>query len=130
MALKDTGSLAGVSRSPSEACRSPDRREGSETRRRSDQILKHVMSPTAEKCGYVATRADEIAEPGLITHQIIRQLIDDDLVIADLAEENPNAYYEPAIRHAIRKPVVQIIQAGEVIPFDVQDANTLHLFGR
>ena len=37
-----------------------------DVRKRSDQILKHVFKPAAEACGYKATRADEISEPGII----------------------------------------------------------------
>jgi hypothetical protein len=99
--------------------------EGSETRQRSDQILKHLITPATKECGYQAIRADKISEPGIITSQVIQHLIDDDLVIADLTEKNPNVFYELAIRHAIKKPVVQIIQVGESIPFDVSMTRTI-----
>jgi len=79
----------------------PIGQEESETRNRSDLVLKHIIKPAAEECGYKAVRADEISEPGIITTQVIQRLIDDDLVIADLTERNPNVFYELAIRHAI-----------------------------
>ena len=99
----------------------------SETRKRSDQILKHVISPAAVECGYSATRADQISEPGMITSQVIQHIVDDPLVIADLTERNPNVFYELAIRHAIRKPLVQLIKKGEQIPFDVAGTRTIHV---
>ena len=98
---------------------------GSETRKRSDIILKYVIAPVAEHCGYTALRADQISEPGLITSQVIQHIIDDPLVIADLTERNPNVFYELAIRHALRKPLVQIIKKGEQIPFDVAGTRTI-----
>ena len=101
--------------------------EGSEERIRSDQILKHIIRPAAEECGYKAVRADEISEPGIITTQIIDHLMNDDLVIADLTGHNPNVFYELAVRHAVRKPVVQMIAAGERIPFDVAAARTIQV---
>jgi hypothetical protein len=101
--------------------------ESSDTRRRSDQVLKHIIKPAAESCGYSAIRADEIDKPGLITSQVIQRVIDDPLVIADLSETNPNVFYELAIRHAIRKPLVQIIEKGERIPFDVAGTRTVHV---
>lgn len=97
----------------------------SETRRRSDQILKHVISPAVVECGYKPLRADQIAEPGLITSQVIQHIVDDPLVVADLTERNPNVFYELAVRHAIRKPLVQIIKKGEQIPFDVAGTRTI-----
>lgn len=98
---------------------SPIGEEGSETRERSDQILKHIITGPAEQNGYTVIRADKISEPGIITTQIIEYIVDADLVIADLTEKNPNVFYELAIRHAIRKPLVQMIRKGEIIPFDV-----------
>lgn len=99
----------------------------SDTRKRSDQILKHVISPAVESCGYKATRADQISEPGMITSQVIQKIVDDPLVIADLTGRNPNVFYELAIRHVIRKPLVQIIKKGEQIPFDVAGTRTIHV---
>ncbi len=99
----------------------------SDTRKRSDQILKHVISPATEECGYKAIRADQISEPGMITSQVIQHIVDDPLVIADLTERNPNVFYELAIRHAIRKPLVQLIKKGEQIPFDVAGTRTIHV---
>ena len=99
----------------------------SETRKRSDQILKHVITPALRDCGYKPTRADHISEPGMITSQVIQKIVDDPLVIADLTERNPNVFYELAIRHAIRKPLVQLIKKGEQIPFDVAGTRTIHV---
>ena len=98
---------------------SPIGEEGSETRERSDQVLKHIISGSVEQMGYTVIRADKISEPGIITTQIIEHIVDAELVIADLTEKNPNVFYELAIRHAIRKPLVQMIRKGDVIPFDV-----------
>ena len=106
---------------------SPIGEQNSDTRRRSDQVLHHIIRPAAEKCGYKAVRADEIDKPGIITSQVIQHVVNDDLVVADLTERNPNVFYELAIRHALRKPLVQIIQKGEAIPFDVAGTRTIHV---
>lgn len=98
---------------------SPIGEEGSETRERSDQVLKHVITAPIEQLGYEVIRADKISEPGIITTQIIEHIVDSELVIADLTEKNPNVFYELAVRHAIRKPLIQLIKKGEIIPFDV-----------
>jgi hypothetical protein len=68
-----------------------------------------------------------MAAPGIITNQVIRELLEAPLVIADLTEHNANVYYELAIRHAIRKPLVELIKTGEVVPFDVAATRVLHL---
>jgi hypothetical protein len=63
----------------------------------------------------------------MITSQVIQHIVEDPLVIADLTDRNPNVFYELAIRHAIRKPLVQIIKKGEQIPFDVAGTRTINL---
>lgn len=104
---------------------SPIGSEGSEIRRRSDQVLRYIFGPAATKCGYKPVRADQISEPGIITSQVIQHVVDDPLVLADLTGHNPNVLYELAIRHAIKKPVVQVIAAGESLPFDVAASRTV-----
>ena len=99
----------------------------SETRKRSDQVFKHVIAPAVLALGYRAVRADHISEPGMITSQVIQHIVDDPLVIADLTDRNPNVFYELAIRHAIRKPLVQLIRKGDTIPFDVAGTRTIHV---
>jgi hypothetical protein len=100
--------------------------EGSDVRVRSDQVLKHIITPAARECSYEAIRADQISEPGLITSQVIQHVVEDPLVIADLTGRNPNVFYELAF-HALKKPVVQIIHATESIPFDVAASRTIHV---
>lgn len=101
--------------------------DGSLTRKRSDQIFKHILKPVASECGYDAVRADHISEPGTISTQVINHILDDPMVVADLSEHNPNVFYELAVRHAIRKPYVQIIEKGEKIPFDVAGLRTVEI---
>ncbi len=98
---------------------------GSSTRVRSDQILSHVIREVAQPLGFNVVRADEIAEPGIISTQILEHILNDPLVIADLTERNPNVYYELAVRHAVRKPVIQLVQKGEPLPFDVAQTRTI-----
>jgi hypothetical protein len=101
--------------------------EESEVRKRSDQILRYVIEPSTSECGYEAIRADKIEKPGVITSQVIQHIIEDSLVIADLTGHNANVFYELAIRHALRKPFIQMIQKGEKIPFDVSGTRTIYI---
>jgi hypothetical protein len=100
--------------------------EGTEIRRRSNQVLKYIIEPVMGNLDHEVERADRISQPGMITHQVIEHLIDDELVVADLTGSNPNVFYELAIRHATRKPVITIIEEGERIPFDVNQSRTIH----
>jgi hypothetical protein len=86
--------------------------------RRHKQVLRHLVQKVLGT-RFRVVRADEIDDEGLITNQIIEHLIDDDLVIADLTGLNPNVFYEVAVRHAARKPIVHLITQGQEIPFDI-----------
>ncbi|QZD93928.1 hypothetical protein [Qipengyuania gelatinilytica] len=97
---------------------SPIGSEGSDTRKRADKLLKYVIHPVVSPRGYSVERADHLSEPGIITNQIVRKILDADLLIADLSEGNPNVFYELAIRHGSAKPFVHIIGSKEKIPFD------------
>jgi hypothetical protein len=89
-----------------------------EEQRTYKQVLKHLVRKVLD-ADYDVVRADQIDDEGLITNQVIEHLLDDDLVVADLTGLNPNVFYEIAVRHAARKPIVHLITKGQEIPFDV-----------
>lgn len=98
---------------------------GSEIRKQSDQLFRHVIRPAVESLGYTPTLAGEISEPGLITNQIIKRIVSDPIVVADLSGSNPNVFYELALRHAVRKPLIQVLRKGDPLPFDVSGMRTI-----
>jgi len=97
----------------------------SDTRKKSDLLFNHVIKPVMDEFEYTTDRADKIGEPGIITSQVIQRIEKSPLVIADLTGPNANVFYELAIRHAIRKPLIQLITKGEPIPFDVAGLRTI-----
>ena len=94
-------------------------------RKRSDQVLKYIIEPAVKERGYEAIRADKISSPGLITSQVIQHVVGDALVVADLTDNYPNVFYELAIRHAFRKPYIQLMLEGQKPPFDVAPVRTI-----
>jgi hypothetical protein len=106
---------------------SPIGDEGSPTRQRSDKVLDYFIEPVVTEYGYEPVRADEIGDPGMITSQVIEYAVDSPLAIADLTNHNPNVFYELAVRHTYREPVIQIISSDESIPFDIADTRTIHI---
>lgn len=96
--------------------------EESLTRTHSDWLLQGIIKPVFDQHfpDYDVIRADKISVPGMIDAQVINLLIDAELVIADMSELNPNAFYEMGIRHMEQKPIVHMFLKGEEIPFDVK----------
>lgn len=99
----------------------------SEVRKRSDQLLNHVLEPVLLRNNYDALRADQIPKVGFITTQIINLVVESELVIADLTGSNPNVFYELALRHASGKPYIQVVDAGAKIPFDISGIRTISI---
>jgi hypothetical protein len=99
--------------------------EGSPTRICSDLTFDYIIKPVVKKYGYNLNRADRMGKTGMISNHIIKQLLDSDLVIADLTDYNPNVFYELAIRHITQKPCIQMIKNGLKLPFDVYGIQTV-----
>lgn len=98
---------------------SPIGSENSPTREYFDKVRRHIIDPVAKDMAYLTVRSDEIPRPGTITNHIIEHLLKDDLVVADMTERNPNVFYELAVRHAVRKPVILMGAIGNRVPFDL-----------
>jgi DivIVA domain-containing protein len=98
---------------------------GSEERRRSDGILNFVVAHAAEELGLRAVRADQLAEPGQITRQVVDHVLRARAAVADLTFLNPNVFYELAVRHTARLPTVLIVEEGERLPFDIAQMRTI-----
>jgi|GEM_PF-1536392 len=102
--------------------------EGSEIRIKAYGLIDAVIRPILTEMGFNVKEPLEIASPGSITNHIINQLIDADLVVANLTGPNPNVMYELAVRHSANKPVVTLAEHSTVIPFDIYAERTIRYF--
>ncbi|MDX5339239.1 MAG: hypothetical protein LPK25_09435 [Cyclobacteriaceae bacterium] len=79
-----------------------------------------LIKPVVESKGLECVRADEITHSGSIDVQMYRELLQADLVIADLSTLNANAVYELGIRHALRPYTTLVISEDKLMyPFDL-----------
>jgi hypothetical protein len=71
-------------------------------------LLKGIIQPVlARYPEFQVKRADQDARPGLIDVHMINDILDAELVIADLSYLNPNTFYEIGIRHMTEKPIIR-----------------------
>jgi hypothetical protein len=89
------------------------------------EVLRSIITPAAQASQFTVKTANRQGSD-LIQSTIINDLMDADLVIADLTEHNPNVLFELGMRMAEDKPVVLIKAEGTGPLFDVD--NMLRVF--
>jgi len=100
----------------------------SDIRRAAEGVIDAVIVPALCEMGFDEENikvAHRMPSPGSINKQVISSVLECDLAVANLTSLNPNVMYELAIRHAARKPVVQICQKGTRLPFDITEERTI-----
>jgi hypothetical protein len=85
-----------------------------------DEVLRQVLSPAAAAAGFTVKTADRRGSD-VIQSTIVNDLLDADLVLADLTEHNPNVLFELGMRIAEEKPVVLVRAKGTGRIFDVDN---------
>jgi len=85
-----------------------------------NKTYKILIKPVVESKNLICVRADEILHSGPIDLYMYQQLLDADIVIADISTANVNAFYELGIRHALRQRTTIVISEDKfAYPFDL-----------
>ena len=98
---------------------------GTPTRERADNVYRYLIAPVCEDLGYKPVRVDHVNAVDNINETVINYLKTAPMVVADMTEHNPNAFYELGFRQALELPLVPIIKVGERLPFDVITTRTV-----
>jgi hypothetical protein len=85
-----------------------------------DEVLNSLIKPACNAADFGVQTARSHGSD-LIHHTIIRQLVEADLVIADLTDHNPNVLFELGIRIALDRPILLIRAKGTPPIFDVDN---------
>jgi hypothetical protein len=78
-----------------------------------------AIKPIIKRFKYKPRRIDEIQDSGSITNQILEELAQSAIVLADLMGERPNCYYEAGFAHAIGKEIIFTVRKGSSVHFDL-----------
>lgn len=101
--------------------------ENSEERKNADDKFDLVFKSILDELGYESIRADKIGTPNSISNDIVKSILESDLMIADVSDLNPNVFYELAVRNSIQKPVIVIKGKSQKMPFDIYDKRAISL---
>ena len=104
---------------------SPIGDEGSAVRGSADDLFDLVIEPALEIFGFEVIRADKIIGSGQINNDVVTLVQNAELCIIDLTGHNANVFYECGRRHETAKPFIQLIRAGDTLPFDVAGIRTI-----
>jgi hypothetical protein len=84
-----------------------------------NRTYEDIIEPAVTASGLECIRADKIIHSTVIDKPMYENLLDADLVIADLSTSNANAIYELGVRHALRpRTTIVIAEDKFTFPFD------------
>jgi hypothetical protein len=92
-----------------------------------DKSFRLLIKPAVEAAGLQCVRADDILHAGIIERPILEQLLEADVVVADLSTSNSTAIYELGIRHALR-PHATIVIAEDQLRYTPFELSNVRLF--
>ena len=85
-----------------------------------DKTYRVLIQPVIKDLDLECVRADEIRHTGVIDVPMYWELLNADVVLADLSTANLNATYELGVRHALRPSTTVVISENRLAyPFDV-----------
>ena len=90
-----------------------------------NRVYEHLIKPACIKAGFKPIRADEEVKTNYIVVDIIRKILDSEMVLCDLSAKNPNVLYELGLRQAFNRKVVLIKDKKTNRIFDIQGLRTI-----
>lgn len=90
-----------------------------------NELYNDVIKNVCKKFKLDVVRADETYGPGIILTDIVKQINESRLIIAEISNPNPNVFYEVGYSHALNKPTILIAESNTKLPFDVSPFRTL-----
>jgi len=89
------------------------------------RVYQHIIKPACELAGFQPIRADDEVKTNYIVIDIIKKILESDIVICDLSAKNPNVLYELGIRQSFNKKSVLIKDLKTNRIFDIQGLRTI-----
>jgi hypothetical protein len=88
---------------------------------------RQIYEPAIKKAGMRPVRADDdIFGAGKIIDQIWDGINAAKVLVAEMTNRNPNAFYELGLAHALEKPVVLISSNEDDVPFDLKHIRVIY----
>lgn len=101
----------------------PIGKKDSEDYKKFDAVLKTMIKPAIDEIDNTLRilRADQISQPGSFIKDILEQLQNSYIVIANLTGLNPNVFYELGVRHSLSNRTIMITEDLSKLPSDLKE---------
>ncbi len=83
-------------------------------------VYEDLIVPALEDVNYEVRRADSFTDQRSILHDVVENIMQADLIVAELSSVNGNVMYELGIAHGLSKPTVLLTQDITAVPFDLR----------
>ncbi len=88
-----------------------------------ERVEAELIAPALARLHIAGRTTGDVIEAGNIREDMFQLLLVSDVVVADISIDNPNAYYELGIRHALKEKRTFLIRAqgmANAVPFDLR----------
>jgi tetratricopeptide (TPR) repeat protein len=88
-----------------------------------EKVHQELIAPALARLNLQGGTTATVIEAGNIREDMFQLLLVSDVVLADISIDNPNAYYELGVRHALREKRTFLIRATGMtgdVPFDLR----------
>jgi hypothetical protein len=85
-----------------------------------NRVYEFIIMPACKAAGFKPIRADDVQVTNFIIVDILKKILEAEMVVCDLSSRNPNVLYELGIRQAFNLPVTLIRDLKTPRIFDIQ----------
>jgi hypothetical protein len=106
---------------------SPIGKDGTQEYSNFKDVFEYIIKKAVRDSGYElrVVRADDINRAGSFIKDILENLHNSFIVIADLTGQNPNVFYELGVRHCLAPRTILIAQSIDDIPSDLREYRSI-----
>ncbi|WP_394220246.1 hypothetical protein [Alteromonas gracilis] len=83
------------------------------------RVYEYLIKPACLDSGYEPIRADDVSSSNFIVIDILKRIVESELVICDMSGRNPNVLYELGVRQAFNLPTVLLKDNTTDAIFDI-----------
>jgi hypothetical protein len=89
--------------------------------------IDQIIAEAAAECGFEYVRGDRRLKPGSVLQQLLGEIEQASVVVADITGNNPNVFYELGVAHHVKGAdrVVILTQTLDAVPYDVHEFRQL-----